>query len=74
MTDRDAIEESLNRADDAMNKLRRKLHTYRYDQVRSGYLTKELGDDVLQILKCQQESIILIERDLDDRLRKLEGE
>ena len=54
MIDREAIKESLAKSEEGLENLRN-VHTRRYDQVQGGYLTKDLGDAVIQILNCQQE-------------------
>ena len=59
MIDREAIKESLAKSEEGLENLRN-VHTRRYDQVQSGYLTKDLGDAVIQILNCQQETNRLI--------------
>jgi hypothetical protein len=59
MIDREAIKESLAKSEEGLENLRN-VHTRRYDQVQGGYLTKDLGDAVIQILNCQQETNRLI--------------
>ena len=73
--ERDAVGESLERVETVIGKLEQLVYnSRRYNQVMGGHLTQELGQATLQILTRQHEALILIESNLDARLRKIENQ
>ena len=70
--ERDSVGDSLERVEAAIGHLKKLIYTKRYDLIRGGALVKELGEVTLGILQKQHEALILIERNLDDRLQQIE--
>ena len=70
--DRDSVGDSLERDEAAIERLKNLIHTRRYDQVQGGFLVAELGKVTLDVLQKQHEALILIERNLDDRLQQIQ--
>ena len=72
--ERDSIGDILERVEGSIGQLVKLVNTRRYDQVQGGFLTKQLAEVTLHALTTQHEALVLIESNLDDRLRKIENQ
>lgn len=73
--ERDSVGEILESAETVIEKLDQLVNnSRRYGQVQGGFLTQELGQATLRILRRQHEALVLIESNLDERLRKIENQ
>ena len=71
--ERDSVGESLERVERGINLLAELVENRAYSQPQEGSILRPLAEVTLQILTSQHEALVLIESNLDDRLRKIEN-
>ena len=71
--ERDSVGESLERVGRGINLLAELVENRAYSQPQEGSILRPLAEVTLQILTRQHEALVLIESNLDDRLRKIEN-
>lgn len=72
--ERDSVGESLERVDNSIKQLVKLLENMERQQFEAGLLVKTLSQVTLHALTMHYEALVLIESNLDDRLRKIENQ